>query len=398
MTTIHEPIRVMRIIARLNIGGPSIHVSLLTAGLNDGDFESILVTGTVSEDEGDMSYLADKLGVPPVFVGSLQREISLGKDWAALRELIKLLRDYKPHVVHTHTAKAGMLGRMAALLTRCPVIVHTFHGHVFSGYFGWLKTSLFIWVERVMAWWSSRILTISAGLKDDLVSYRIAPARKIDIVPLGLRLTDFAEAANQPGGLRAELGCSPDVALVGIVGRLVPIKNHDLFLTAADRVRRTTPNVEFVIVGDGEEREHIEQAVNKLELTDCVHFLGWRQDLPMIYADLNAVVISSNNEGTPVSLIEAMAARVPVVATKVGGIPDLLDGGRLGKLVPAKDAEALAGAIIEVIQVEGGYSDMIDAAQETMLAEYGVQRLIDDLRNLYLTLLSEKNIRVAPTP
>lgn len=393
-----ERIRVMRVIARLNIGGPSIHVSLLTAGLNDEQFESQLVTGTISDDEGDMSYLADKLNISPHIVPTLQREISLKEDWTALRDLIRMMRDYRPHVVHTHTAKAGMLGRLAALLTRCPVIVHTFHGHVFSGYFGRIKTSMFIWIERIVAWWSSRILTISEGLKEDLVTYRIAPARKISVLPLGLDLTEYAQTDSLKGKLREELGCSPDTALVGIVGRLVPIKNHDLFLTAAQTIRNHQEQAEFVIVGDGERREELEAIVTDLSLTDCVHFLGWRQDLPRIYADLDAVVISSNNEGTPVSMIEAMAARVPVVATRVGGIPDLLDDGRLGTMVPAEDAQALSEAISEVIEQRNAYTEMVDEAQRAMLQNYGSERLINDIRALYLELLSERNIQVAPTP
>lgn len=390
-----ERIRVMRIIARLNIGGPSIHVSLLTAGLQDDQFESQLVTGTISNDEGDMSYLADKLGISPKVIPTLQREIAPLKDWYALLGLIRLMRAFKPHVVHTHTAKAGMLGRLAAWITRCPVIVHTFHGHVFSGYFGALKTNVFIWIERIAAGWSSRVLTISEGLKEDLVHYRIASAEKIDVVPLGLKLIDFAEANSYKGKLRQEIGCSPDAPLVGIVGRLVPIKNHDLFLAAAQAIRSKGLDAEFVIVGDGERRAELEANVEALDLADHVHFLGWRRDLPLVYADLDVVVISSNNEGTPVSMIEAMAARVPVVATRVGGIPDLLDDGRLGSMVPAGDYQALAQAITEVIDHQGAYTDVIEEAQRTMLRNYGSDRLIADIRKLYVDLLAERKIQVA---
>jgi glycosyltransferase involved in cell wall biosynthesis len=380
----------MRIIARLNVGGPAIHVSLLTVGLQDEVYQSTLVTGVVGPDEGDMTYLARDLGIQPVVIPTMQREISPLADLKTLATLVRLMRRMRPHIVHTHTAKAGFVGRLAAVLCRVPVVVHTFHGHVFQGYFGETKTRLFIGLERLAARGSDVILTISQRLKDDLVAYRIAPEEKIKIVPLGLKLLRLTDLEALRGSFRQEGGFSTETPLVGIIGRLVPIKNHELFLAAASRVSQARPEVRFVIVGDGERRAALEALVGQLGLADRVWFAGWRDDLPRIYADLDALVISSNNEGTPVSIIEAMAARVPVVATEVGGVPDLLRDGQLGTLVPPEDAEALAEAILATLSAP--LQPRLAEAQEWALARYEADRLIADIRQLYGDLLKQKGV------
>jgi glycosyltransferase involved in cell wall biosynthesis len=385
-----EPVRVMRIIARLNVGGPAIHVSLLTVGLQDEVYQSTLVTGVVGPGEGDMIYLARDLGIQPVVIPTMQREISPFADLKTLAALVRLMRRMRPHIVHTHTAKAGFVGRLAAVLCRVPVVVHTFHGHVFQGYFGETKTRLFIGLERLAARGSDVILTISQRLKDDLIAYRIAPEEKIKIVPLGLKLLRLTDLEALRGSFRQEGGFSTETPLVGIIGRLVPIKNHELFLAAASRVSQARPEVRFAIVGDGERRAALEALVEQLGLADRVWFAGWRNDLPRIYADLDALVISSNNEGTPVSIIEAMAARVPVVATEVGGVPDLLRDGQLGTLVPPEDAEALAEAILATLSAP--LQARLAEAQEWALARYEADRLIADIRQLYGDLLKQKGV------
>ncbi|NLH06241.1 MAG: glycosyltransferase family 4 protein [Chloroflexi bacterium] len=383
-----HPIRVMRIIARLNIGGPAVHVSLLTAGLNDGEFTSRLVTGVIGEAEGDMSYLAREMGVEPVVIPTMRREIEPLNDLRTLRALTRLMREFRPHVVHTHTAKAGFVGRLAARLTGVPVVVHTFHGHVFHGYFGPAKTRLFIELERLAARGSDVILTISERLRGDLLAYRIAPPEKIRVVPLGLPLDSLRDLDGLRGGLRRELGVSTDTQLVGIIGRLVPIKNHDLFLAAARRVREERPDTHFVIVGDGERRAELEALVQEMGLADAVTFTGWRDDLPGIYADLDVLVISSRNEGTPVSIIEAMAAGVPVVSTDVGGVADVLLGGELGRLTPPSDADALARGIVEALCE--GRGPRTEAARTRAFEQYGAARLVEDMRALYRELLAGK--------
>lgn len=384
-----EPIRVMRIIARLNVGGPAIHVSLLTAGLRDEAFQSTLVAGQIGADEGDMSDLAHELNIQPVTITTMGREIKPLNDVRTFFTLLRLMRQHRPHIVHTHTAKAGFVGRFAAWLSGVPVIVHTFHGHVFRGYFGRAKTLLFLWLERLSALYSAAILTISDGLRDDLLGYRIAPAQKIRVVPLGLKLLSLTDLDDYRGHLREELGCSTADRLVGIVGRLVPVKNHRLFLRAAAKVRQHMPRAHFVIVGDGETRPELEALVDEMGLRDVVSFTGWRRDLPVIYADLDVMVIASLNEGTPVSIIEAMAAGVPVVATQVGGIPDLLKGGELGTMVPSEDADAMAEAIMRVLENPTPHTDR---ARKHALERYDAERLIADMRDLYLELLARKEV------
>jgi len=378
----------MRIIARLNIGGPAIHVAVVTAGLNDSQFVSTLVTGQVSPTEGDMTYYARQLGVEPVVIPGLGREISLLSDLRALFALIGLIRRERPDIVHTHTAKAGLLGRLAAWLCGVPVILHTFHGHVFHGYFGPLKTHAFIILEQMAACVTAMILTISPRLREDLIEYRIAPPARIRVVPLGLDLTALAVAKGQAGGLRRELGLGKASPLVGIVGRLVAIKNHEMFLAAASHVAKSVRDGHFVIVGDGERRPHLERMVEVQGLRDRVHFLGWRRDLPVVYADLDMLVLCSRNEGTPVSLIEAMAAGVPVVSTAVGGVPDLLQGGDLGILVASGDELALAEAIISGLKQPD--HRRIKRAKAHALNQFGAERVIDDLRHLYRELLSNR--------
>lgn len=382
------PIRVMRIIARLNIGGPAVHVSLLTAGLQDPEFQSTLVTGSLSETEGDMSYLAEELGVEPIVIPSMGREISPFDDLRTLRALIRLMREQRPHVVHTHTAKAGFVGRLAAFLTGVPVVIHTFHGHVFHGYFGKAKTQMFLWLERGAARISDVILTISERLRDELLGYRIAPPDRIKVVPLGLPLTRLRVLEPLRGQLCAELGFSTEDRLVGIIGRLVPIKDHALFLRAARRTLERVPRTRFLIIGDGELRSELVDLVAEMRLEEAVTFTGWRTDLPRVYADLDAVVISSRNEGTPVSLIEAMAAGVPVVSTSVGGVPDVLQQGRLGYLAPPGDMEALAEGMVQAITQPA--VDTLKAAQAWALEQYDADRLIRDVRALYRRELQRK--------
>jgi len=383
-----RPARVMRIIARLNIGGPAIHVALVTAGLNNADFVSTLVTGQISPTEGDMTYFARERGVEPIVIPDLGREISVVSDLRTLVALIRLIRRERPDIVHTHTAKAGLLGRLAAWLCGVPIIVHTFHGHVFHGYFGRVKTSLFIVLEQIVGLFTTAILTVSDKLRDELIQYRIAPAEKIKVISLGLDLAPIASAPRGSGGLRRSLGLDDSTPLVGIVGRLVPIKNHALFLSAAAQVAGAMPDTHFVIVGDGELRGDLERQAGALGLSDKARFMGWRRDLPAIYADLDVVALTSRNEGTPVSLIEAMSSGASVVATAVGGVPDILQNGALGKLVGSDDAAGLAQAIIALLNHPD--QQQLSDARDWALSHFGAERLIADLRALYSTLLSER--------
>lgn len=382
-----QPIRIMRIIARLNIGGPAIHVTLLTAKMGAPDYDSLLVCGMVEDNEGDMQYFASSRGVQPLIIPKLGRSLHPLHDLRTIWQLYKLMREVKPDVVHTHTAKAGFVGRIAAWLAGVPVIVHTFHGHVFQGYFSPTTTRVFIHLERLTARLSDTVITLTEGLRRELSEvYGITRRGRITVLPLGLDLEAFARVPRKSGAFRAAFDFAPDAPLVGLVGRVVPVKNHHLFLQAALKVKAAIPNACFAVVGDGELRGEIEAEAARLGLTGCVRFTGWVRDVAPVYSDLDALVISSRNEGTPVSIIEALAAGCPVVATAVGGLPDLLDRGALGALVPSEDADALAAAIIETIQNPPDTR----RAQAVMLDRYGIDRLVKDLDGLYRGLLAKK--------
>jgi glycosyltransferase involved in cell wall biosynthesis len=388
-----RPIKVMHIIARLNIGGAAIYVIQLTAQLQAMGYDSQLVCGQVGKDEGDMRYLADEKHLPLTIVPTLGREISLIGDIKTIVQLWQLMRREKPDIVHTHTAKAGLVGRIAARLAGVPAVVHTFHGHVFAGYFGKLKTSVFLSLERFCALLSTRIITLSTALKYELAHvFYVTSEKKIEVIELGFELNKLSAFKRGDTSFR-QLGNIPlDMPLVGIVGRLVPIKNHELFLHAAKIVTDTLPNVHFAIVGDGERRTELEMLTRQLELERCVHFTGWIRDLTAVYAALDMLVLCSNNEGLPVSLIEAMAAGVPVISTAVGGAPDLLEQGQLGKLVAAGDAPALANAIIEQVNNPTAIKT-IEHIRQAVISRYAIETSTSRTDSLYRQLLSTSTSR-----
>jgi len=382
-----RPIRVVNVLARLNVGGPAIHVSLLTQRMGPPEYESFLVTGTVGGAEGDMTWYATERGVTPIIIPTLGRELHPIRDIATLWKLYRLLRQLKPDVVATHTAKAGFVGRVAAWLAGAPVIVHTYHGHVFHGYFSPAKTRLFLLLERFAARLSDAIIALTPGQRDDLVNvYHIAPAGKFTVMGYGLDLSAFAAAQRRSRAFRRAWGVTDDAPLITIVGRLAPVKNHALFLQAAATVREALPAARFAIVGDGELRAELEAQVDALGLRDAVFFTGWQKDVTPVYADSDVLVISSVNEGTPFTVIEAMAAGCPVVSTAVGGVPDFLNHGELGKLVPSGDAAALAAALVETVQQPPD----AEALRALIVERYGIDRLVRDLGALYTSLLEKK--------
>ena len=385
-----DKIRVARVIARLNIGGPAIHTILLTAGLDPARFESLLVTGVEAAHEGNMRDLAAAKGVQPLVIPDLGREINLWRDLRTLWALYRLFRRWRPAIVHTHTAKAGTVGRLAARLAGVPIVIHTFHGHVFHGYFGPRKTQAFICIERALARLSDRIVTVSEGQRAELATYGIAPLEKIAVVPLGFELDGLLHCQARRGELRTELGLAADTPLVGIVARLTAVKNHHLFLEAARLIAQEEPATRFLIVGDGELRGELEACARELGLADQVLFLGWRADMPRIYADLDVVALTSRNEGTPVSLIEGMAAGVPVVSTAVGGVPDIVTDGVCGSLVPPGDAAELARAVVALLRDQEKARTMGRAGREAVRDRFSVERLLSDVERLYTQLLAGK--------
>lgn len=391
-----RPIKVLRVITRLNIGGPAIHAILLTRALNDGtSFRSTLVAGATAPHEGDMLDLARDKAVAPLLLPALGREISPLDDLSALARMVALIRHVKPDVVHTHMAKAGTVGRVAARICGVPLIVHTYHGHVFHGYFGAAKTRLFLTIERALGMATQRIIVVGDGQRDEIASYGVAPREKLVPIRLGLELGAFLNAERLRGELRSELGIEPDTPLVGIVARLVPIKAHELFFAAMREVHQRIPRARFLVIGDGERRHELETLAAQSELRDAVQFLGWRRDLPRVYADLDVVALSSRNEGSPVALIEALAAARPVVSTAVGGVPEVVVHGVTGLTVPRDDASAMGTAVVKLLSERELGQTLGKAGRSHVYPRYDSSRLVDDVKQLYVRELTAQG-RVLP--
>ena len=383
---VEAPLKIMRIIARLNIGGPAIHVILLAEQFALRGDKHYLVCGQVGEHEGSMHYLADEKSIEPIIFPELGREISPLRDICTIYKLYRLMHRYKPDVVHTHTAKAGFTGRIAAWVAGVPIRVHTFHGHVFHGYFGTWKTRFFIWLERFCAWTSHRLITISPQLREELANiYHIAPYSKIAVVPLGFDLSKFQNAQPLPD-FYERYNLPKDKKFVGIIGRLVPIKNHEFFLQVAQKLGEQRDDVHFLIVGDGERRGALEAMVESLNFTEQVSFLGWYPHIQDLLPHFSAVALTSHNEGTPVSIIEAMATGIPVVSSAVGGVADVLQHGEYGKLVKAGDVAGFVTALSELL--DGHHADL-EKAQAAIFGHYHIDRLTRDLAQLYANLLAD---------
>lgn len=392
-----QPLRTVRIIARLNVGGPSRHTVILDAGLRDRGVETLLVHGAVAPDEASMDRLADERSVPRYYIPTLGRRIRMADDLRTFRQLWRLLRQTRPDVVHTHTAKAGTLGRLAATLVnltlpraRRAVILHTFHGHVLAGYFGPLGNRAVRAAEWALARLSDRIIAISPNQRTDLVErFGVVPADRIRVVPLGLDLDPFFSRPSGPSALRDAIGAHPEDFIVGFVGRFAPIKDVPLLIRAFSRFRSRLPAARLLLVGDGVTRLAAGQLVGELGLEGCVHFLGWRDDLAAVYGAMDLFALTSRNEGTPVSLIEAMAAGIPVVATRVGGVSDVVTDGRTGRLVPAGDEDALVGALTRAAERPDESRSMAAAARDDIRRRFLPERLVSDILAVYEEALAE---------
>lgn len=381
------PIRVCRIIGRLNIGGPARHAILLTQGLRAHGYDTVLVVGREEASEGNLHDLAAEKRVDPLTLPQLGRAVRPHRDGAAFVALVRLLRRVRPDIVHTHTAKAGALGRVAAKLVGVPIVVHTFHGHVLDGYFGRNTTRIFLGIERCLATLTTKVLTVSHGQRRDLLRLGIGTPETVGVMPLGLELDGFLRADLRRGEIRRRFGIPGAVPLIGIIARLAPIKDHTTFLEAAAALRASRPDARFLIVGDGDRRSHLEQQAHALGLDECAYFIGWQHELEPIYADLDLVVLSSLNEGTPVSLIEAMAAGLSVVATKVGGVPDLVADGKTGLLVPPKNPIAMSRAVDTLLGDADKRRQMGQLGRDAVYPLYSDAALIDRMHRLYSTLL-----------
>lgn len=377
--------RVARIITRLNVGGPAIQAMLLTERLDPERFDTLLIAGAVGRAEGDMLALRPTLSRPPLSVPSLRREISPLSDLRAFVRITAALRAFRPDVVHTHLSKAGLLGRLAARLSGARAVVHTFHGNVLDGYFDPLRARLFLELERALARISDRVVAISSGQRAEIERLGIARGAKVVEIPLGFDLAPFLDPPR--GILRRELGLGSEVRLVGVAARLVPIKRVDVFLRAAERIAAERSDVHFVVVGDGEERARLRTRAERAGIAERVHFLGWRSDLAAVYGDLDVVVLTSDNEGTPVSVLEALAGGRPVVATAVGGVPDVLGSDERGLLVPPRDSSAVATAIMRLLGSSSLAEGLASAGRAYVLARHDAPALVRSISDLYTELV-----------
>lgn len=385
--------KIIRIISRLNIGGPAIHTILLSRELNKDGYSDVLVCGKISDCEGDMLYFAKENDVTPVIIPEMGRDISFKNDLVSFFKIYSLIKREKPDIVHTHTAKAGVLGRTAAVLAGVPVKVHTFHGHIFDGYFSPAKSKLFVLIERFFSIFTDRIILVSEKVMDEIVNkLKVARSNKCTVVRLGLDLDKFLNDGSAPGSFRKSIGASDETLLVGIVGRLVPIKNHKMFLDVVKKLRSSRPDldVKFLVIGDGELRVPLQKYVRQLGLSGSVDFTGWVKDLSGVYRDLDVVALTSLNEGTPVSIIEALACARPVIATDVGGVKDLITDEENGYLVETNDADEFASRLLDLLNDKEKRAAFGRRGREAVRAKYSSQRLVRDITTLYEECL-EKN-------
>jgi len=382
-------IKILRIITRLNIGGAALHIILLSIGRNKSDFECTILKGVEGKDEGSMTALAESRGLKLILVPEMTRELSLVNDIKAVYKIYKIIKREKPDIVDTHLSKAGFVGRLAAILAGGCKIVHTFHGHTLNGYWGKLKTRIFALLERFMAFHSHCLIACSERVREDLINLKIVPPHRIITIHNGLELGKFKSIEKFKGQFRRELGLNDRMILIGVLARLAPIKNHKLFLESASKMK--DDQVRFLIIGDGELRQNLEDYAAALGIADKVIFTGFRNDLEKIYADLDISVISSLNEGLPFSVIESMAAGVPVVSTDVGGIRELIDDGIDGFVIPLGDADALADKWRLLISDENLRHEFAARAKEKAYPYFDYRRMVSDNEELYHCLVAGKS-------
>jgi glycosyltransferase involved in cell wall biosynthesis len=396
--------KIVRIIARLNVGGPARHVVWLNKALQTSEYQSVLLAGTVPEGEEDMSYFAAQNSVTPLYIEEMSRELS-PKDAISIWKIFLQLKREQPDVIHTHTAKAGTVGRIAGLLYRWLAwknvkIVHTFHGHIFHSYYGSLKTKIFLIIEKVLARFATdKIVVISRQQYEEIhEKFGVGKKEQFQIIPLGIDLETFADWRAKRGILRNEVGAAASDVLVGLVGRLTEVKNHSLFLKVVKlwQEKSGVKNVKFIIIGDGHLRASLENEAAALGIENSVRFLGNRNDTDVFYAGLDIIALTSLNEGTPLSLIEAMANEKPVISTVVGGVKDLL-----GEVSEQKDGFQVRERGVSVVsgEAENFYKGLLYLANNDKIREtfgqngkrfvetnYGKARLTADIKNLYREL------------
>lgn len=391
-----KKIKVLRIINRFNIGGPTYNATFLTRYMGD-DFETLLIGGLPEPGEADSLHILNQYEVKPLLLKEMQRNPNIKSDRAAYKKIKDIILDFQPDIVHTHAAKAGALGRKAAKSAGVPIIIHTYHGHVFQGYFNKLKTLLFKSIERKLAKYSTQIVAISPLQKKELADiHKICSAEQIEVIPLGFDLEKFH--LNKDENRKATRNCyqlEENEIAIGIIGRLAPIKNHSFFVDVMKEVSaKTSKKIRVFIVGDGEERENIEQQISNFKWPENIRFelTSWIQDVSSFNPGMDIICLCSKNEGTPVSLIEAQAANVPVISTDVGGVRDIVSDKKTGIIVTPGAKNEYTEQLLLLIENDEFRKQLSESGWDHVKDNFHYTRLVDDMKQLYLKLLGEKNV------
>ncbi|HAM98685.1 MAG TPA: hypothetical protein DCQ26_08730 [Marinilabiliales bacterium] len=394
--------RVLRIINRFNLGGPTYNAAYLTRYLSS-DFDSILVGGTKEEFEESSEYIVRGLGINPIIIPEMRRSVNPANDLIAYRKISKLIKQFKPDIVHTHASKAGTIGRLAAIRNDVPVIVHTFHGHVFHSYFGSSKTNIFINIEQGLANKCSKIIAISDKQKEELSEvYKIAPSEKFEVIPLGFDLQRFQENnVAKRAEFRRQYRLTEDDVAIGIVGRLAPVKNHELFIRAIQQVKaKTNTPIKAFIIGDGELRDDLQGLCSSLGIDfqyapngnakpSTITFTSWIKNIDTAYPGLDIVAMTSLNEGTPVSLIEAQAANKSIISTNVGGIENIVIPNGTALLTKNNCISDFSEKLLELVDNKELRESQASKGWEHVRNKFHYTRLVHDMEQLYYNLLNQ---------
>jgi len=378
-----NPIRVMRIIARMNVGGPAVQVSGLMRGFNSAEFDHRLYTGFCAADEADyLDTVATDVTVTRI--DGFGRRVSLSGDVKAFLTLVKEIRSFKPHVIHTHTAKAGFLGRIASIVSFQPSIrIHTFHGHLLNGYFGTFKKSLVVLAEKILAMFTDQLLAVGDKVRQDLLAAGIGKSKKFALMPPGLKI---GELPNKSESLKF-YGLSTQTLQCAFIGRVTQIKRPDRFLDVVSEIKKRGVALEFFMAGDGELLEGCRERIVREDLP--VKILGWQSDIEKVLAAADLVVLTSDNEGTPLSLIQAGMAGLPVVTTRVGSVPEVVLDGVTGTIT-SLDVQEIADALEALVNSNELRVQLGVAAQKFTLANFGVERLVNDHEEQYKKLIANR--------
>jgi glycosyltransferase involved in cell wall biosynthesis len=379
------------------MGGPAIHVANLAAGLQTRGYQTTLVSGSLARGEDSMAFLAERLGVSVVSVPEIQREVSAIHDVRSALRVASLIRSERPHVLHTHTAKAGAIARAAAMLAgdaRPPIVVHTFHGHVLKGYFGPTRTAFFRRVEQTLARTADVLVAVSPEVRDELVQLGVAPREKFAVIRLGIPLEERLGDPTADADYRRLYGIPSGAFVVGWVGRMTGVKDTGAVLDIVHATRRHGVDAVLCMVGDGPDRTRLEQRAHELGIARSCYFVGYQEDVAGYYRLFDAFVLPSVNEGTPVSAIEALASGTPVVANRVGGVPDVVRDGVDGYLVEHGDVTGAGRRVAALAEDAKLRKRLGDAGRARVLERYAVSRLVDDVDRLYRALLDAKGIEV----